>query len=502
MSINISDITKSYWREVSLSRRFPKLEHDVDTDVCIVGGGVVGILCAYMLKQRRIPVTLIDANQLCNGVTSCTTAKITAQHDLIYDELIRSHGLEKASIYYKAQEQGLNLIKDIVSDLQIECDLIIDEACLYSQSDDDRLEREHQAYQALNINTELSDRTELPFAVKSALWMKNQARFHPLAFLNNIVEKLPSDECQLFENTVAVDVEKDGEKPFVVTKDGAKIHCKKVIVATHFPFIDQMGFYFARLHAEKSYVLALKTNQDNPAGMYISIENPKRSIRQSTYKGDNYLLVGGESHVTGRGETTINHFKNLLDFSKRHFDVQECSYHWSTQDLVSTDKLPFVGEISGTSKNILVATGFRKWGFTNSAASAKLITDIITEVDNDFKDLVSPSRFGSLTGIGKNIVTASKELISKKVKKVDITAEELPSGKGGIVTVNGKKCGAYRDENNNLYVVDITCTHMGCELSWNSAENTWDCPCHGSRFSFDGSVIEGPAKERLKTIDL
>lgn len=502
MSINLPNTPRSYWREASLGKNFPKLEQNMSTDICIVGGGAVGILCAHMLKQHKIPVILLDAGSLCNGVTSCTTAKITAQHDLIYDELIRSHGVEKAQIYYKAQEQGLHFIKDIVSNLQIDCDFIVEDACLYSQSDSDKIEREYRAYQTLNIPSELSDRTNLPFAVKSALWMKDQARFHPLAFLNSLIEELPSEDCHLFENTVAVEVKKDGEKQVVTTKDGATINCKKVVVATHFPFIDQMGFYFARLQAEKSYILALKTNQPNPTGMYISTENPKRSIRQSTYKDDNYLLIGGESHTTGQGESTVNHYKNLLDFANQHFDVNACSFHWSTQDLVSTDKLPFVGEISGTSENILVATGFRKWGMTNSAASAKLITDIITEKDNDFKELVSPSRFGSLSGLGKNIISVSKELISGKVKHVDSTVDDLPTGKGGIVTIDGKKCGAYRDADNKLHVVDTTCTHMGCELSWNQAEDTWDCPCHGSRFHYDGSVIEGPAKKCLKKINL
>lgn len=501
MDIQLSKTPQSYWKETSTFNPFPKLENDINTDICIVGGGITGVLTALMLVKQNISVTIIEANSISNGVTAYTTAKVTSQHGVMYDELLRNHGIEKAQIYYKAQNWGLNFIKETVETMKINCDFSIEDAYLYSQLDGDTLEREHRAYQALNIPGKLADRTDLPFAVKSALSMSNQARFHPLAYLSQIITELVSQGCNIFENTVAVEITKDNDNQIVSTKTGSKIKCKRVVVATHFPFVDKLGFYFARLQAEKSYILALKSNWDYPGGMYINIEDPKRSIRQSTYNNENLLLIGGESHPTGKIEPTINHYKNLLDFAYQFFDISEVTYRWSTQDLVSTDNLPFVGEISGTSKKVLVATGFRKWGFTNAAASAKLITDIITEQDNEFSELVSPSRFGSLLGLGKNLITVSKKLVTGKVKSAHKTVEELSLDEGGLVTVFGRKCGAYRDAEGAVHLVDTTCTHMGCELSWNNAEKTWDCPCHGSRFNYDGNVVEGPAKEPLKKIE-
>lgn len=493
-----------YWRTSVELPSFPKLTGNIETDVAIVGGGISGITTAYLLAKEGIRVALIDSSTILNGTTGHTTAKITAQHDIIYNEFINHLGEEKAKLYYEANYQALHFIKNTVSENKIQCEFTEEDAYIYTNSDEylSKLNDEFAAYQRLGIESEYVDTLPLSLPMKAAIIMKKQAQFHPLAYLTHLVQEIINAGGTIYENTTATDIE-EGTPPTIVTRDRHKITCKYAVSCSHFPFYDGLSMYFARMYADRSYVLGVKTEKDYPGGMYLSAENPKRSLRYTSMNGEKLILVGGESHKTGQGICTIKHYEALEAFAEETFGIKEIPYRWSAQDLVTLDKVPYVGHITSGHPNILVATGYRKWGMTNGTAAALLLHDIITETENPYHELYTPSRFNADPSV-KNFITqnadVAKHLISGKLEFVSVRPEDLSNGEGSVVTVNGKRAGAYKDDEGNLHIVDTTCTHMGCELEWNHGERTWDCPCHGSRFSIHGNVVEGPAEKPLQRI--
>lgn len=493
-----------YWRDSISLPSFPKLEEDITTNVAIVGGGISGITTAYLLAKEGVNVTLIEAGKILNGTTGHTTAKVTAQHDLIYDELINHLGRGKARLYYEAANEALHFVKNKVKEYNIDCDFSEEDAYLYAVSPQykENLEKEYQAYQQLGINGELVDSIPFDIQIQAALMMKNQAQFHPLKYLSGLVEQITKLGGTIYEHTTATEVE-EGSQTKIKTRDGFKITCDTIIACSHFPFDDGKGFYFARMYTERSYVIGVKTKKEFPGGMYLSVDNPVRSLRYTMINGEKLVLIGGESHKTGQGTDTLKHYESLESFADEVLGIEEYSYRWSAQDLITLDKLPYIGYASSGHSNILVATGYRKWGMTTGTAAALLLRDIVLKKDNPYQELYTPSRFHADPDVKQFIMQnadVAKHLISGKLQIPTKRTEDLAHDEGAVVTFNGKRAGAYKDEHGTLHMVDTTCTHMGCELNWNHGDRTWDCPCHGSRFSFNGDVVEGPADKPLKQV--
>ncbi|MCT2343357.1 FAD-dependent oxidoreductase [Niallia taxi] len=492
---------QSLWRESVKLPSFSTLSKDEVTEVCIVGGGITGMTAAYLLGRQGHQVILLEADTLMSGTTGYTTAKITAQHGLIYDELIENMGLEKAKLYYEANKNAMEFIKLLAEQLDIDCGLEKHDAVLYAVADEyaEKVKKEHVAYQKIGIDCELVTSIPLPIPIKAALIMKDQYQFHPLQFFKKLIEKM--ENVQIFENTTATDVEENqSEKVAVITRDGFKVHADKVISASHFPFYDANGFYFARMYPERSYIVAVEETNDYPGGMYYSADTPTRSLRPVTHNGKNLILISGDSHKTGQDEDTARHYEALKEFGKNALKTDKVLYEWSAQDLITLDKVPYVGCIKKGHDSVFVATGYRKWGMTNGAAAALLLADLVLNKQNPYEELYTPSRFYSDPSLRKFIsinLDVAKHLIGGKLKSAD-QEKELSLDEASILRVNGKKVGCYKDKEGTVHMVDTTCTHLGCEVAWNNGEKTWDCPCHGSRFSFDGDVLEGPADEPLK----
>ncbi|MFX3623574.1 MAG: FAD-dependent oxidoreductase [Ectobacillus sp.] len=493
-----------YWRESANIPSFPKLAEDIQVDVAIAGGGISGITAAYLLAQEGFKVAILEAGSILNGTTGHTTAKITAQHDLIYDELINHLGKEKAKLYYKANSEALEFIKQTIQKRNINCDFSEEDAYLYANSSEyaHKIITELQAYKKLGIDGDYVDSIPFDIPIKAGLVMRKQGQFHPLKYLANLVQEITEAGSSIYENTTAIDIE-EGKQPKVITRDGYKVSCKFVISCTHFPFFDGKSFYFARMYADRSYVLAVKPKQQYPGGMYLSVDEPVRSLRYTPINGEKLVLIGGGSHKTGQGIDTMKYYKELEAFSEEVLGIQEYCYRWSAQDLTTLDKLPYIGHITSGSPNIFVATGYRKWGMTSGTAAALLLRDLIMEKDNPYKELYTPSRFHADPDI-KNFIIQNADVAAHLIEgKLDFNRRDihdLANDEGAVVTVNGQRAGAYKDNDGILHVVDTTCTHMGCELEWNHGDRSWDCPCHGSRFSIDGEVIEGPAKKPLKKL--
>ena len=505
ISGKLPEVPESYWRTAINFPEFPSLEEDIEVDVVIVGAGITGITSAYLLVNEGFKVAVLEAGKVLNGPTGHTTAKSTAQHDLIYDEFIHNLGRSKAKLYYEANTEALNFIEKTVDQHKIDCDFSKQDAYMYATTEKyaQKIEKEAAAYEMLGIEGGLVDRIPFDIEIENALVMKNQAQFHPTNYLVHLIQLITEKGGLIFENTTAVNVEQ-GRKATVLTSGGPSVRASHVLACSHFPFYEGLGLYSTRMYADRSYALAVKTKTKFPGGMYISADEPNRSLRSVEVNGEEMVLIVGESHKTGQGIETMEHYKALETFGEEVLGLEEIVYRWSAQDLITLDKLPYIGELTSSQPNILIATGFRKWGMSNGTAAALLFKDIIMAKNSAFENLFTPSRFYAHPSLKKFLVENANvvgQLIKGKLNSPKTSPESLANGEGAVITLDGHRKGAFKDDEGQLHIVDTTCTHIGCEVNWNNGDRTWDCPCHGSRFSHTGEVIEGPAEKPLQKYD-
>ncbi|NMP37858.1 MAG: FAD-dependent oxidoreductase [Clostridiales bacterium] len=429
----------SLWEQTAKHTDFPKLASNIKTDVLIIGGGMAGVLCAYMLHQADVDYVLAEAKTVCNGVTKNTTAKITSQHGLVYDKLIQRFGLEKAGQYLNANETALQKYRELCQG--IDCDFETKDAYVYSIHDRKKLEKEVAALKKLNFSAELKENLPLPFPVAGAVRFKNQAQFNPLKFVFAITPGL-----HIYEQTNVRELE-----GLTAITDTGTITAKKIIITTHFPFLNKHGCYFLKLYQHRSYVIALE-NAANVNCMLVDEAEKGMSFRNY----NNLLLIGGGDHRTGKNG---GGWQELRNFALRCYPEATEKYHWATQDCMSLDKVPYIGQYSANTDGLYVATGFNKWGMSSSMAAAMILCDLVQERSSAYSEVFSPSR--------------------------SILKPQL--------AVN-----AFESAVNLLIPTARRCPHLGCALKWNCVEHTWDCPCHGSRFTQDGRVIDNPATGNLK----
>lgn len=432
------DHMKSIWNRVK-KPEFNTLEGDIKTDVLIIGGGLCGLLCAYMLKKSGVDCVLVEADKICSGITNGTTAKVTLQHGLIYDKIIKKYGEEKAYLYYKSQKSALDMLSDLAS--EIDADFEMCNSFVYSLNNRQIIESEVKALNRIGIKAEFCKNTELPFTVAGAVKLENQAKFHPLKFAYSIAEEL-----KIYENTKIINIKQNE-----ATAKNGKIKAKKIIMASHFPFINTHGGYFLKMYQHRSYALAL-TNAQIIKDIYVDEAKNGLSFRSS---GD-LLLLGGGSHRTG---CNGGNWEELRHFAKKHYPQAEEVGWWATQDCMTLDSIPYIGRYSKKMSNLYVATGFNKWGMTSSMVAAMILNDMVCERNNEYVDVYSPSRTVVHPQLFINAFESLKGLITPTVPR---------------------------------------CPHMGCALKYNKTEHSWDCPCHGSRFDEEGNVMENPALKNRK----
>lgn len=425
---------ESIWQKSAELPSFPKLNGDINADILIIGGGITGILTAYFLKQNEADCILVEKRKICQGTTGHTTAKITYQHGLIYHKLLRSGGVETARKYLQANKLAFDKYAMLCQN--IDCDYEIRDNYVYSVSDRKKLEQEITALEKIGCNAEFSENLVLPFPTVGAVKFANQTQFNPLKFLSSIAQGLP-----IYENTFV----KEMRGNTAVTNCG-NINAKTVIVATHFPFINKHGSYFLKLYQHRSYVLALENAQD-VGGMYVDESKTGLSFRNY----GKYLLLGGGGHRTGKNG---GNWSELRHYAKLYYPQSREYCHWAAQDCISLDDVPYIGQYSSRTAQLLTATGFNKWGMTGAMLSAILLSDMVQGKKNEYADIFSPSR--------------------------SILKSQL--------LVNG-----FEAVTNLLSFTGRRCPHLGCALQWNSAEHSWDCACHGSRFDENGRVLDNPA---------
>jgi len=430
---------ESVWKKDILFPTYPVLDSDKATDVLIVGGGIAGILCAYKLKCAGVDFILTEATQICGNITQNTTAKITLQHGLIYHKMIKYLGDDKARLYPEAQIKAVEEYDRLCK--SIDCDYEKRDSFVYSLRNRKMIENEVSALNSLGITAEVCDEADLPIEVAGAVRVCDQAQFHPLKFLYAIANGLP-----IFEHTKVMEL-----KPGVAVTNHGIITYNKLIVATHFPILNKHGGYFLKLYQHRSYVLALK-NAAFPEGMYVDEEDTGLSFRSY---GD-MLLLGGGGHRTGKRGGC---WQELEDFAKKHYKNAEIVGKWATQDCMTLDRIPYIGQYSKSTPDVFVATGFNKWGMTNAMVAANILCDLVQNKPNLYSEVFSPSRSVLHTQL---LINAFESTV-------------------GLLTPTAPRC-----------------PHLGCALKYNKAEHTWDCPCHGSRFKENGELIDNPATDNKK----
>jgi glycine/D-amino acid oxidase-like deaminating enzyme/nitrite reductase/ring-hydroxylating ferredoxin subunit len=496
----------SLWLATTEETSYPQLPNDISVDVAVLGGGITGISTAFLLKQEGMSVAVIEAGRIVESVTGNTTAKITSLHNLIYDHLIGQFGEEQARLYGEAQETAKEKIASLVQKYSIDCDFRRTSAYTYTLLEEelDQVKREVEAATKLALPASYVESTELPFEIKGAVRFDNQAQFHPRKYLLALAERIPGDGSFIFEETRAFDIEDD--VPCRVKTGRGTIRAKAVVVSTHFPYNDP-NIYFAAMSPKRSYVLGCRLNGAVPEGMYISVGSPHHSIRNNPYdEGGEILMIGGENHKTGQGGDTSEHYRRLEEWARSNFDIQSIEFRWSTQDNNTLDRVPYIGKLSTGSKHLYVATGFGGWGMTNSHVAALLLTDMIQGRENPWAQVFDPSRFKPVTSAAdfvKENLNVVKEFMADRISTPEIDdLDKIAEGGGEVVKWKGERVAIYKTEGGAIHACSPVCTHMGCIVHWNDAEKSWDCPCHGSRFNHDGQVIQGPANEDLKKVDL
>jgi glycine/D-amino acid oxidase-like deaminating enzyme/nitrite reductase/ring-hydroxylating ferredoxin subunit len=492
----------SLWIATTGQTSYPGLDREIHVDVAVLGGGMAGLMTALLLKRDGRRVAVIEAGHVAAGVTAYTTAKVSALHGIVYQEVESSFGTDGARAYAQANQAGIERVGGLVEELGIDCDWRRKPSYTYAEDErgNRQVQDEVQAAVRAGLRASYTTETDLPWAVEGAIRVEDQAEFHPRRFLLAIAERIPGDGSHVFEGTRATGV-KEGEPMRVETERGEVVVADDVVVATHFPFLDRAG-YFARMHPERSYALGLYVRDAAPQGMYLSTESPSHTVRSHPTDRGELVIAGGESHKVGQsGEDTAERVARLEQWARSRFDVTEVAYRWSTQDNMPIDGVPYVGRFHPAAKHLWVATGFKKWGLAWSAAAGEVLTDLIGGRTHPWASLLDPNRFkpgAQAQEFLKENANVAWRFVRDKVGGADFgSVDELEPGQGGLVRDGAGKLAAYRDEAGDLHVFSSTCTHLACTVKWNSAEKSWDCPCHGSRFHHDGTVLQGPAIKDL-----
>lgn len=430
---------KSLWTLKTKLPEFPQLKGSVNTDILIIGGGITGILTAYFLHKSGVRYILVEKDRICSGTTQNTTAKITFQHGLIYNKILKSGGVDTAQKYLNANRLAFEKYSEICGEL--DCDYEKKDNYVYSLNNRKKLEKEMDALCKIGFKAEFCENTSLPFSVAGAVKFPNQAQFNPLMFISEIAGNL-----KIYEKTFVREM-----KGNTAVTDYGEIKAKKVIVATHFPFINKHGSYFLKLYQHRSYVLALE-NAQYVNGMYVDENRKGMSFRNY----NDILLIGGGGHRTGKKG---GNWSELRHFADKYYPGADVKCFWAAQDCMSLDDIYYIGRYSANTPNLYTASGFNKWGMTGSMLSAMILSDMVLEKKNEFSDIFSPSR---------------------SIIKPQLLINGFESAKN-LLTLSEKRC-----------------PHLGCALKWNSAEHSWDCPCHGSRFDENGKVLDNPANGDMK----
>lgn len=491
----------SFWLDSTAKTNYPSMEN-VTVDVAIIGAGIAGITAAYLLKKAGKTVALIEAQKIAASASGHTTAKITSLHQLVYADLIDRHGEDKARLYGESNQAGVEFVAATVEQEGIDCDFQRNDTYSFAEdkSNLEQVQKEYDAAIKLGLPAEFVTDTTLPFEIAGAVKFTNQAQFHVRKYLLHLANIIPGDGSYVFEDSRVMSVEEGS--PCKVFTENAALLASDVLLTTHLPIMDR-GLFFAKSYPQRSYIIGAKISPEKaPEGMYIGVGKNYHSIRTTPIEdGKLLLMIGGGGHKVGAKSETEESYQELERYAHSHFGIAEIDYRWSSQDYKSFDKLPYIGKLTPANDHIYVATGFSLWGMSKGTMAGMILADLVQDKVNPWADLYDSLRatpFVTQESI-KNNLEVGMHWVGDRLKGIqNWSTDDVKPGEGKLITLKGEKVGVYKDEAGKVTAVSATCTHLGCIVNWNSAEKTWDCPCHGGRFTCEGKVIQSPATKDLE----
>ena len=491
----------SLWVDTAPETSYPALDGDVEADVAVIGGGIAGLTAALLLKRAGARVVVLEAGRVGTGVTGHTTGKLSSLQGLIYSQLSRGFGKRGAQTYGAANEAAIEQVASLVDSEAIDCDFRRVANYTYAESEAtlEDVKREAALGRDLGLPAAYTESAPLPFGVRGAVRFDGQALLHATKYLVGLARAIDGDGSHVLEES-RVDEVDDGA-PCRVAAESGSVTAGAAIVATNFPILDR-GLFFARCHPHRSYLIAVALDGPLPDGTFISADEPLRSIMPHSAAGRDLLLVGGEGHRASDRVDAAERYRRLEAWAKERFPVASLEYRWSTQDAIPIDGVPYVGRMSPFSKHVYVATGFRKWGLSNGTAAGMILADKVLDKPNPWARAFNSNRVKPLAG-GRRFVTenlrAGARLLGDRItSRGSGLPDDLQPGEGRVVEVGGEKLAVHREASGEIHAVSAVCTHLGCIVEWNGTEETWDCPCHGSRFDHGGAVLQGPATDDLE----
>ncbi|MEA5457127.1 FAD-dependent oxidoreductase [Sinomonas sp. JGH33] len=488
----------SLWVATAGTTDYPALGGQIEVDVAVVGAGIAGLTTALALKRAGRTVAVIEAARVGTGVTGHTTGKITSLHRLAYARLARSHGTGTARAYGQANEAAIEHIAHVVADEAIDCGFRRVANYTYAESDDglELVRAEAALASRLGLPSTFTSDVPLAFPVKGAIRFDGQAQVHPVKYLQGLARAVDGEGSFVFEQTPVQQVH-DGTPCTVDTEQGA-VHAHDIVLATNVAF-GSLGLFFLRCHPHRSYIVAGRVDTPPLDATFISADEPLRSILTVDLGGTSYVLAGGEGHRVSEAGDTAGRYNRLAGFAHDRLSVGEVAYRWSTQDGMPLDGLPYVGLVSPLARHVHVITGLRKWGLSNGTAAALILADTLNGRENRWARAFNSNRITPVASasrfITENAKTMTAVLTSKPRGRTGRDA--LTPGAGAVIKVGGQEIAVYKDDDGQVHSLSATCTHLGCTVGFNPSDTTWDCPCHGSRFAIDGTVIHGPAAKNL-----
>lgn len=496
---------KSYWEEDRKKyKKWESINDDIKTDICIIGGGLAGLSTAYY-SCLQTDVVILEKDRICSKTSGKNTGKVTSQHGLFYDYLLNSQGEEYAKDYLNINENAINEIERIINKENIDCDFTKESSYVFTKQEKEIEKIKNENKVVNHLQKEISAYTkdvELPIEIKGAIEFKNQAQIHPIKYGYGLAKAIEKNGGKIFENTQVKNVRKE-ENRYIIDVNDKKVIANHVVIATRYPIISFPGYYFLKMYQSTSYAMVFDCKEQLFKGMYISAEVPTISFRVIKERNKELLLVVGYDYKTGTAEAEDG-YQNITTIVKNIYPKAKCLYKWTAEDCISLDKIPYVGEYSSTMKNLYIATGFNKWGITLSNVAGKIISDKIFNKENRFENIFKSTRLRPVKNKDEFLnmaKEAGKSIILSKFKIPEEKLEKIKNDEGKIININDKKVGVYKDKEGKVYAVKPICTHLGCELYFNNIEKIWECPCHGSKFNYDGTSIEVPSNKNLEKFE-